>query len=380
MTRGTVLVVDDSPDNLAILHGVLKPRFGVLAATSGERALRVARTEPKPDLILLDVMMPAVDGYQTLERLRADVRTSRIPVIFVTALTGIDAQLRGLALGAVDFITKPVVPELLLARIEAQLTLAEARVWLEDRNAVLEREVARRMHENDLTQQVTIRALAHLAEARDPETGNHILRTQAYVQQLAKALRDHTGFAQLKDDNYVDSLVRSAPLHDIGKVGIPDHILLKPGKLDAGEWAIMKTHTVIGCAAIERAEQDVDGRIEFLAVAKDVARSHHERWDGGGYPDGLVGDAIPVSARLMAIADVYDALISRRVYKPAMTHEEAVAIIREGRGKHFDPDMTDAFLGIAEEFREIATVFVDTEGAAEEHMAAHTPPEHPRTP
>jgi putative two-component system response regulator len=208
---------------------------------------------------------------------------------------------------------------------------------------------------------VSIRALAHLAETRDPETGNHILRTQGYVNRLAGALRAHPRFSARLDDRYIDLLTRSAPLHDIGKVGIPDHILLKPGKLTPEEWEVMKTHAKIGSDAIERAEQDIEMPLDFLSAAKEIAHWHHEKWDGSGYPDGLAGEAIPVSARLMALADVFDALISARVYKPAFPYEKARDIITEGRERHFDPAVCDAFLdtfadfvAIAERYREPA--------------------------
>lgn len=358
-SRPTILIVDDSPENLAVLNGLLQPGFRVLAATSGERALRVAEGDPRPDLILLDVMMPGIDGYQVFEKLRAAPATSDIPVIFVTALEGKEAELRGLELGAVDYITKPIVPPVVLARIHNQLELKRVRDWLKDQNAFLEAEVARRMSENDLTQRVSIRALAHLAETRDPETGNHILRTQAYVKRLADGLRAHPRFSAALSERYIDLLTRSAPLHDIGKVGIPDHILLKPGKLTPQEWEVMKTHAKIGSDAIERAEQDIEVPLDFLSAAKEIARWHHEKWDGSGYPDGLAGEAIPVSARLMALADVFDALISARVYKPALPFPEARDIIAEGRGKHFDPAVCDAFLEGFADFTAIAERYRD---------------------
>ncbi|MCM2327100.1 MAG: response regulator [Lysobacter sp.] len=355
----TILIVDDSPENLAVLNELLQPSFRVLAATSGDKALRVAAGAARPDLILLDVMMPGLDGYQVFERLRADPATREIPVIFITALDGHEEELLGLELGAADYITKPIVPAVVLARVGTQLELKRARDWLKDQNTLLEAEVARRMAENDLTQRVSIRALAHLAETRDPETGNHILRTQSYVNRLAQALRAHPRFSAALTERYIDLLTRSAPLHDIGKVGIPDHVLLKPGKLSPDEWKIMKTHARIGADAIERAEQDIEQPLDFLSAAKEIAHWHHEKWDGSGYPDGLAGDAIPVSARLMALADVFDALISARVYKPAFSYEKARGIIAEGRGAHFDPDVCDAFLDGFEDFVAIAERYGD---------------------
>ncbi len=351
----TLLVVDDTPGNLMVLGELLRSAgYQVKVANSGRVALDHAARYPCPDLILLDVMMPEMDGYQVLKRLHADPITQNIPVIFLTALSDTRDEETGLALGAADYITKPFKPALVLARVRTHLESKHARDWLMNQNAVLETEITRRMSENDLIQRVTIRALAHLAETRDPETGNHILRTQNYVQRLAMALRTHPRFSATLSDHYIELLVLSAPLHDIGKVGIPDHILLKPGKLTPDEWTIMQTHAQIGSAAIEQAEQDIDTQLEFLTLAKEISHWHHEKWDGSGYPDGLAGDAIPISARLMALADVFDALISRRVYKESMSFETARDIITAGHGKHFDPDVVDAFLANFDQFVAIA--------------------------
>ena len=280
--NATLLIVDDSPENLVVLSGLLRPLYRVLAATSGEAGLRVAGGQPKPDLILLDVMMPGMDGYAVLARLQADPATRDIPVVFLTALAAAADEEHGLHLGAADYITKPIQPAVVMARVRTQLQAKQARDWMADQNATLEAEVARRMQENNLTQQVTIRALAHLAELRDPETGNHILRTSAYVQQLALGLRQHPRFAATLTERTVDLLARSAPLHDIGKVGIPDHILLKPDKLTPDEWAVMQTHAKLGSDAIEQAERDIEGPLDFLTMAKEIAHWHHEKWDGSG--------------------------------------------------------------------------------------------------
>jgi putative two-component system response regulator len=355
-----LLIVDDMPVNLSMLGGLLRGAgYQVMVAKSGQSALRYATQEPRPDLILLDVMMPEMDGYEVLTRLRQDPRTEDIPVIFLTALDDDRDEEKGFELGGADYITKPIKPAVVLARVRSQLLVKQAGDWLRDRNAGLEAEVARRMVENEQIQAVSIRALAHLAEIRDPETGNHILRTQNYVRLLASRLAGHPRFAGILVEPYIETLARSAPLHDIGKVGIPDHILLKPGKLSPDEWVIMKTHARLGSDAIDLAERDIDQPVEFLALAKEIARWHHERWDGGGYPDGLAGDAIPVSARLMALADVFDALISPRVYKPPMTLHEARAIIASERGCQFDPDVTDAFLASFAAFAAIAEMHRD---------------------
>ncbi|MBT0962348.1 response regulator [Denitromonas iodatirespirans] len=354
-----LLIVDDTPENLAVLGDVLQPEYTVQATTSGERALAIAAQDPQPDLILLDIMMPGLDGYAVLDRLRSNPATRDIPVIFLTALDDTRDEEHGLNLGAADYIAKPIRPALVLARVRTQLDVKRARDTLRDHNLFLESEVARRMAENDHIQAVSIRALAHLAETRDPETGNHILRTQAYVEHLARALAAHPRFAATLTPRYIELLARSAPLHDIGKVGIPDHILLKPGKLDADEWAIMQTHSVLGATALAQAEQDVREAVPFLALAKEIARHHHERWDGSGYPDGLAGEAIPVSARLMALADVFDALIHARVYKPALPLDTARDIIVAGRGSHFDPAVVDGFLAHFTAFVDIAERYRD---------------------
>ena len=354
----TILIGDDAIENLLVLDDLLRPHYQVSAATSGEKALRLVADSP-PDLILLDVMMPGMDGYQVFERLRAEPATRDIPVIFVTALSGVDAELRGLDAGAVDYITKPVVPAIVLARIHTQLELKQARDRLADQNSWLEAEVARRMEDNEIIQEVGIRALAHLAETRDSETGNHILRTQGYVHELARRLKSHPRFADRLDEHYIKLLARSAPLHDIGKVGIPDSILLKPGPLTEAEWVVMRTHAWLGAHAIEQAEREAPRSVEFLTLAREIAHWHHEKWDGSGYPDGLAGDAIPLPARLMAVADVFDALVSRRVYKDAIPFAKAREIIAAGRGKHFDPDITDAFLAGFDAFAAIARRHLD---------------------
>jgi putative two-component system response regulator len=354
MLMATILIVDDTPENLAVLSGLLGRHYRIRAVSSGQRALRVADSEPRPDLILLDVMMPGLDGYQVIERLQTNPRTADIPVIFITAREASDDEQRGLALGAVDYITKPIRPAIVSARVKTHLELKAARDWLHDRNRSLEEEVTRRMADTLRVEDVSIRALARLAEVRDPETGNHLRRTQGYVRTLAMELCSHPRFATFLTPHNIELLVKSAPLHDIGKVGIPDHILLKPGKLTADEDAIMKTHSRLGFQALEQAEEEAEQPVAFLRMAKEITLSHHEKWDGKGYPDGLAGETIPISARLMALADVFDALITPRPYKQAFSLEQALEIIRKGRGSHFDPDVVDAFFSRAAEFIAIA--------------------------
>lgn len=357
--RALVLIVDDNPENLTVLGELLKADYRVRAANSGAIALRFADLQPQPDIILLDGMMPEMDGFEVLKRLKASEATRAIPVLFVTAMDSTQDEERGLELGAVDYIAKPIRPAIVRARVRTHLELQRIQNRLQHQNTFLEAEVARRMRENQLIQEITIQALARLAETRDPETGNHILRTQHYVRTLALRLRNHPRFSHVLDAQTIEMLMKSAPLHDIGKVGIPDEILLKPGKLTPEEWAIMRTHARIGAEAIERAERDVAQPITFLSFAKEIAAHHHEKWDGTGYPDGLAGDAIPVSARLMTVADVFDALISRRVYKAPIPLEATRKMMMEQRGLQFDPDMLDAFIEGFDEFRQIAERYSD---------------------
>ena len=342
--RASVLVVDDSPDNLTLMTGLLKGRYQVRAVLNGEKALTVARSEAPPDLILLDIMMPNLSGYEVCKALKADPKTALIPIIFLTAMSATEDEKRGLELGAVDFISKPINPPIVLARVETQLRVKAAADFLRNQAAFLQSEVDKRTREVLAIQDVTIMAMASLAETRDSDTGNHIRRTQFYVKTLAERLRDHPRFATALDEDTINLLFKSAPLHDIGKVGIPDRILLKPGRFTPEEFEVMKRHAALGRDAIVAAEQQLGLEVAFLTMAKEIAYCHQEKWDGSGYPQGLQGEAIPVSARLMAIADVYDALICRRIYKEPMPHEQAVQVIVDGRGKHFDPALVDTFI------------------------------------
>ena len=367
--RPTILAVDDTRENLMVIGQLLQPYYHVRVANSGPRALKAVASSPRPDLILLDVMMPEMDGYEVIAELRADPQTHDIPVIFVTAIDTDEDEELGLSLGAVDYVTKPIKPAILLARVRAHLELKQARDWLVDQNGYLEAEVRRRMADNELIKDVSLHSLALLAEKRDNETGNHLHRTQAYIETLMERLCSHPRFApELANAAQRQRIAKAAPLHDIGKVGIPDAILLKPGKLTAEEFEIMKTHAAIGADTIGEAIKRVshraggetmDAPLAFLDTARQIAGGHHEKWDGSGYPKGLAGEAIPVAARLMALADVFDALISRRHYKEAFPLERTVGIITEGRGNHFDPDIVDAFLVLIDEFVRIVERHAD---------------------
>ena len=358
-----VLLVDDNTANLQVLRENLDGLgYKLLIAKSGKSALEIVR-KAHPDLVLLDIMMPEMDGYEVCRRLKSAEETRHIPVIFLTAMADAEDEAKGLALGAVDYITKPINPELVRARVQNHLELKRHRDHLEQLVRVKTREV-------QLTQAVMIESLATLAEYRDPETGGHIKRTQNYVKALAVKLKGHPRFRDLLDEQTIELLYLSAPLHDMGKVGVRDHILLKPGRLEDAEFAEMKKHTLFGEEALRITEQKL-GQSTFLRHAREIAGSHQEKWDGSGYPRGLTGEAIPVSGRLMALADVYDALISKRVYKPPFPHAKAVEIIQEGRGTHFDPDVVDAFLALEDTFRNIALTFADCDEEREALGGAH---------
>ncbi len=368
-----VLIVDDTETNIDMLVHTLGHQYDVRVATDGASALEDIENE-KPDLILLDIMMPGMDGYQVCQILRANPDTRHIPIIFLTALSEEQDEARGLELGAVDYVTKPFNPDLVKARVKNQIELKKYRDHLEAM-------VKKRTRELVLTQDVTLESMGTLAEYRDPETGGHIKRTKNYVKVLAKHLRTKPEFESLLDDTIIEQLYKSSPLHDVGKVGVKDSILLKPGKLTAEEFEEMKKHSIYGRDAIKANEKKL-GETSFLSMAREIAHTHHEKWDGSGYPRGLKGEAIPLCGRIMALADVYDALISKRVYKAPIPHETAVKIIESGKGTHFDPRLVDLFLEeISEEFRTIAFEFADFDeerealsrnrGAFDDSMMAH---------
>jgi putative two-component system response regulator len=305
-----ILAVDDESTNLQLLRQILQENYSLLFAKDGPRALELAAKE-QPDLILLDVMMPDMTGYEVCRRLKADPHTAAIPVIFVTALTDSTDEVDGFEAGAVDFISKPITPAVVKARLRLHLSLV-------------------RLDELKASRLQIVQRLGLAAEYKDNETGLHVIRMSHYTRLL--------GIACGLDDDEVDDLFNAAPMHDIGKIGIPDRILQKPAKLDPDEWSIMQSHPTIGADIIGR---DATG---MLAVARDVALTHHEKWDGSGYPNGLRGDAIPLAGRIVAVADVFDALTSVRPYKKAWSVEQACGYLREQRGVHFDPQLVDLFL------------------------------------
>ncbi len=345
-----VMVVDDNETNLGLLANALKDDFKLQMVSNGKTALKLI-DEKHPDLILLDIMMPEMDGYEVCRILKSTPVARDIPIIFLTSLTGEDAESKGLELGAADYVIKPFFPELLKRRIKNQIEQKRHRDQL--RKAVKER-----TREVRCIQDVTIETMGTLAEYRDPETGGHIKRTQNYVRLLAQILSQTPKYKNILDEEQIEKIYKSSPLHDIGKIGVRDSILLKPGKLTPEEFEEMKNHTVYGWNAIRENEKKL-GKISFLQTAKEIAYTHHEKWDGSGYPQGLCNEQIPLSGRLMALADVYDALISKRVYKPSFSHRKASDIILEQRGKHFDPDIVDAFAANNDAFRKVALEFAD---------------------
>jgi putative two-component system response regulator len=374
-----ILIVDDQLGNLLILEDLLGSEFQVHATQGGRQALDFLENSGRADLILLDVVMPEIDGFEVCRRVKEDPRWHDTPVLFISSLDSASEEAKGLSLGAEDFIHKPFSPPVVMARVRNHLKLGLMTRLLKQRNVDLEQLVVERTRQiltqsDELMQQkqeliaaqaATITAFCSLAEARDNETGNHIRRTQNYVKALAEQLRDHPRFREHLDDETILLLFKSAPLHDVGKVAIPDAILRKPGKLTPEEWTEMQRHAEYGYAAIAQAESELGEKQGcFLRFAREIAYGHHEKWDGSGYPQGLSDEVIPLSARLMAVADVYDALISKRVYKPAYPHEQAIAMILEGCGKHFDPDVADALRDIEATFREIARRFSDGEATS----------------
>ena len=354
----TVLVVDDAPANLSLLAGLLQSDYRVKLAASGVKALELVR-RARPDLVLLDIMMPEMDGYEVCQRLKADQATRTIPVLFLTAMTQTEDEARGFQVGAADFIQKPINPVVLQARVRTHLQIKAYQDELRDRNAWLQDELGQRLAQVDQLREATLHVMISFAEFRDEATGHHVRRTQEYVRTLAQWLHDQGRHPEVLTAEAIDHIARSAPLHDLGKVATPDHILLKPGRHTPEEQVIMRQHAMQGWEMLRRAADRMAGDAHYLTHAMDIARGHHEKWDGSGYPDGLAGEQIPLSARLMAVADVYDALISARPYKPPMTHAQALKIIRDGSGAHFDPGVVEALEACLDTFQHIAQTWQD---------------------
>lgn len=373
MKKPIILIVDDEPINLMMLHKLLGSYYQVRACKSGEEALRVVQIEPGPELFLLDIMMPGMDGYTLLSKLREEPKFCEVPAIFLSALDSMTDEETGFRLGAVDYVTKPFRPAIILERIRVHLELKQARDRLKSQNEWLEEEVTRRMQDNQLIQDTALAVIIELAETRDTSTGQHITRTQSYVECLARRLQTQFPYAGELDEKSLLHIVKAAPLHDIGKIGIADSILQKPELLSLEERGMMQRHCDIGGDAIRNAinkamglnERENSGSksksLKFLEIAELIARNHHEKWDGTGYPLQLKGEAIPLPARMMALADVFDALTTRRCYKDAWTVEAAMEYVRQQSGLHFDPAIVAAFEAERNSFEQIWRKMADPE-------------------
>ncbi len=336
--RQLILIVDDTPDNIDVLAGILRSEYEIKVALNGEKAVKIANATPKPDMILLDVMMPGMDGYEVCRRLKTDPTTSDIPVIFITAKSEVADENYGLKLGAVDYITKPISPPIVQARVHTHLALY-------DQNRELAQKVKERTEELNNTRQEIIRRLGRAVEYKDNETGFHVIRMSHYSRLIAQAYGGN--------DTWVELVFNTAPMHDIGKIGIPDKVLLKPGKLDSDEWKLMKKHSGFGAEIIGKHPSFL------LQMSYSIALTHHEKWDGSGYPHGLAGKAIPLEGRIVAIADVFDALTSDRPYKKAWSVEDAVKLINDTSGSHFDPSLVHLFREVMPEILEIKKQYAE---------------------
>lgn len=356
--ESTIMIVDDNPINLKVLSLFLEDTgYQVHTFNNGPGALEAAQ-QSIPDLILLDINMPGMSGLEVSQVLKSDPVLCRIPILFISALSDTDDKVRAFAAGGQDYITKPFQFEEVRARVATHLQQQMLRKKLEQHNSRLEEMVAEKIREIHDSHLSTIFALAKLAEFRDNDTGKHVERVQRYTRILAERLSDVTGFSDLIDEVFINNLYHAAPLHDIGKVAIPDSILLKPGKLTEAEFEVIKRHTIIGAENLQAVKEHYREN-SFLEVGVALTRSHHEKWDGSGYPDGLSGTDIPLEGRIMAIADVYDALRSKRVYKPAYSHEKSCSIILSSSGSHFDPAIVEVFSMIESDFERISLEYAD---------------------
>jgi putative two-component system response regulator len=349
---GNILIVDDNPNNLHLLASLLnKQRFKVRSVINGPMALTAVKTAP-PDLILLDINMPEMDGYQVCKILKSEEAHRDIPIIFISALDELSDKLKALEVGGVDYITKPFQEKEVMARVNTHMALVNARQELVKLNRNQEIIITQQVEKISSYQLATIFALAKLADSRDHDTGAHLENTQILCKIFTERLSLFPQFQYIMDATYIKNLSAASALHDIGKVGIRDAILKKEGKLDADEFNEMKKHTTIGANALREVDEKFPDN-ELIRMGIRIAESHHEKWDGSGYPQGLAGEAIPLEARILALVDVYEALTSARPYKPAFSHEESRDIIVKSRGTHFDPVLVDGFLTIEDQFAQI---------------------------
>ncbi len=348
-----IMVIDDNITNLNIARKALEKHYDVMLITSGEKALKVLE-KSVPDLILLDVEMPGMSGFDFISIIKAkDSNISEIPIIFVTAKDDSSSEYEGLDLGAVDYIAKPFSFPLLLKRVALHLKLTNQQQELQNYSSNLEVMVTQKTKVIQDLQYAVVQAMSDMVERRDGSTGGHIIRTKNYLKVLLEKAKEESTYKNQLEKVDTQLYAHASQMHDVGKISIPDSILLKPGRLTTDEFDMMKYHTVYGEQAIKSSMNDLEDA-EFLRVASEFAISHHEKWDGSGYPNGLVGEDIPISGRLMAIVDVYDAIISKRPYKDAYTHTVACDIIHKDSGKHFDPELVKVFLNIAHVFKQIS--------------------------
>lgn len=348
----TIMVVDDTPANLRMIDEMLRGLgYRVVAFPKGELAVKAAHRNP-PDLILLDIRMPEMDGYEVCRQIKVNSQLQDIPIIFISALRETMDMVKAFQVGGVDYVTKPFRFEEVHARVETHLKIRRMQKELEKHNLHLQELVEEQVREISEAQMAMIFALAKLAESRDDDTGKHLERVQSYCRLIAEALIENRHYPNRLDRRFAKNIFYASPLHDIGKVGISDNILLKPGKLTAEEYEIMKTHTLIGARTLEAVREKYPNN-DFINMGIEIARWHNEKWDGSGYPDGLSGEKIPLSARIMTIADVYDALRSKRCYKPAYSHEKATEIMQKDAGTHFDPLLVEIYMSLENQFEEI---------------------------
>jgi len=351
--RDVILIVDDIEINRLILREILQDDYRIVEAESGSEAFELLYEEKlSPTVVLLDIMMPDIDGFQVLERIKGSTDTSHIPVLFITAADSEDTESRGLKEGAADYITKPFNHDVVRARVDNHINLARYRHKLEQL-------VAKKAAEVTKTYEQTLEILATIIEYRNLESGAHIRRTTLLTEIIVAKMLNMERFRPLLLAQNVLSLVKASALHDIGKIGISDSILLKPGKLTPDEFEVIKTHTSIGSQIIDSIAASLPDNDMYLKYAYDICHYHHERWDGTGYPCGLKGEEVPISARIISVVDVYDALVSPRCYKGAYPHDVSLEIITEGRGTQFDPDIVDIlpelstlFKGVGERHRD----------------------------
>ncbi|MEZ4485565.1 MAG: response regulator [Syntrophotaleaceae bacterium] len=354
MNSPHIMIVDDTPENLHLLSNLLrKADYRVSAFPHGTLALRAAK-QRQPDLILLDITMPGLDGYEVCAKLKADQSLRNIPVIFISALDATIDKTKAFQAGGVDYITKPFQVEEVYARVNTHLLLRRSQQQLESTNICLEQQVAEQLEEINRSQRAMIFALAKLSHMRDDDTGLHLERVQDLCRVLAEKLAADSRYAQSITAEFIETIYQASPLHDVGKVGINDKIMLKPGKLTGEEFEIMKTHANLGAATLEFVYAKYPHN-DFIRMGIDIAKYHHERWDGKGYPCGLAGEEIPLSARIMALVDVYEALRARRPYKDPFSHQKAKQIIMDGCGANFDPQVVKAFCAVHGEFDQIHT-------------------------